>query len=43
MLKFGFDHETDVFVFCGLFWYHSILVTNREVTKRCLVLHGSEI
>ena len=43
MLRFGFDLETDVFGFCGVFWYHSNLVTNYEKTKRCLVLYGSEI
>ena len=40
---FGFDLETDVFGFCGVFWYHSNMVTNREGTKRCPVLYGSEI
>ena len=43
MLRFGFDLGTDVFGFCGVFWYHSNLVMNRERTKRCLVLYGSEI
>ena len=43
MLRFGFDPETDVFGFCGVFWYHTNSVTNREGTKRCLVLCGSEI
>ena len=43
MLRFGFDLETDVFEFCGVFWYHSNLVTNYEKTKRCLVLYESEI
>ena len=42
-LRFGFDPRTDVFGFCGVFWYHSNLVTNHEGTKRCLVLYGSEI
>ena len=40
---FGFDHGTDVFGFCGVFWYHMNLMTNREGTKRCPVLYGSEI
>ena len=43
VLRFGFDPETDVFRFCGVFWYHSNSVTNREGTKRCPVLYGSEI
>ena len=42
-LRFGFDTETDVFWFCGVFWYHNNLVTNREGTKRYPVLYGSEI
>ena len=42
-LRFGFDRRTNVFGFCGVFWYHSNLVMNREGTKRCLVLYGSEI
>ena len=37
-LRFGFDPGTDVFGFCGVFWYHSNSVTNREGTKRCPVL-----
>ena len=41
-LRFGFDPETDVFEFCGVFWYHSNSVMNREGTKMC-VLDGSEI
>ena len=40
---FGFDPETDICGFCGVFWYHSNLVMNREGTKRCLVLYESEI
>ena len=43
MLRFGFDPRTDVFGFCGVFWYHNNSVTNREGTKRCPVLYGSEI
>ena len=43
VLRFGFNPGTDVFRFCGVFWYHSNLVTNREGTKRCPVLYGSEI
>ena len=42
-LRFDFDPETDVFGFCGVFWYHSNSVTNREGIKRCLVLCGFEI
>ena len=42
-LRFGFDLETDVFGFCGVFWYHSNSVTNREGTKRCPVFCGFEI
>ena len=42
-LGFSFDPDTDVFKFCGVFWYHSNSVTNREGTKRCPVLCGSEI
>ena len=43
MLRFGFDPETDVIGFYGVFWYHSNSVMNREGTKRCPVLYGSEI
>ena len=43
MLRFGFDPGTDVFGFCGVFWYHNNSVTNREGTKRCPVLYESEI
>ena len=43
MLRFGFDPGTDVFRFCGMFWYHSNSVMNREGTKMCPVLYGSEI
>ena len=42
-MRFDFDPETDVFGFCGVFWYHSNSVMNREGTKRCHVLCGSEI
>ena len=41
--EFGFDPETNVFEFCGVFWYHNNSVTNRERTKRCPVLCRSEI
>ena len=41
--EFGFDPGTIVFGFCGVFWYHSNSVTNREGTKRCPVVYGSEI
>ena len=40
---FGFNPETDVFGFCVVFWYPNNSVTNREGTKRCPVLCGSEI
>ena len=43
VLRFGFDPGIDIFGFCGVFWYHSNSVTNREGTKRCPVLYGSEI
>ena len=43
MLRFGFAPGTDVFGFCGVFWYHNISVMNREGTKMCHVLYGSEI
>ena len=42
-LRFDCDPETNVFSFCDVFGYHNNLVTNREWTKRCLVLYGSEI
>ena len=42
-LRFGFDPGTDVFGFCSVFWYHNNSMTNREWTKRCPVLYGSEI
>ena len=42
-LRFSFDPGIDVFGFCGVFCYHSNSVTNREGTKRCPVLYGSEI
>ena len=38
-----FRSGTNVFEFCGVFWYHNNSVTNREVTKRCHVLYESEI
>ena len=43
VLRFGFDPETDVFGFCGVFWYPNNSVMNREGTKRCPVFYGSEI
>ena len=43
MLRFGFDPGTDVFGFCGVFWYHSNSVKTREWTKRCPVIYKSEI
>ena len=42
-LRFGFDLGTDVFGFCGVFWYHSNFMTNREGIKRCHVLNEFEI
>ena len=42
-LRFGFDLGTDVFGFCGVFWYHSNSMMNREGINKCLVLYGSEI
>ena len=42
-LRFGFDPGTDVFGFCGVFWYPNNSVTNREETKRCPVLCESEM
>ena len=41
-IRFGFDPGTDVFGFCGMFWYHSNSGTNRQGTKRCPILYGSE-
>ena len=43
VLRFGFDPRTDVYRVCGVFWYHSNSVTNREGNKRCLIVYGSEI
>ena len=43
MLRFGFDPGTDVFGFCGVFWYHNNKVMNREGTKRCPVFYWSKI
>ena len=43
MLRYGFDLETDIFGFCGVFWYHSNSVMNHEGTKRYPILYGSEI
>ena len=40
---FGFDPGTDVFGFCGVFWYLSNSMTNRKLTKKCPVLCGSKI
>ena len=42
-LRFSFDPGTDVFGFCGVFWYHSNSMTNRERIKMCHVLYVSEI
>ena len=43
VLRFSFDPKTDVFGFYNVFWYHSNSVTNREGTKRCPVVYGSEM
>ena len=44
MLRFVFFYPgTDVFGFCGVFWYLNNSVMNCEGTKRCNVLYGSEI
>ena len=43
MLRFGFDPGTNVFGFCGVFWYPNNSVTNCEGTKRCPILCESEI
>ena len=43
VLRFGFNPETDVFGFCGVFWYHNNSVTNHKGTKKCPVLYESEI
>ena len=40
MFRFGFDPRTEVFGFCGVFWYHSNSMMNRERTKKCPVLYG---
>ena len=42
-LRFGFDPRIDIFRFCGVFWYHSNSVTNREGTKKCPIVYGSDI
>ena len=39
-LRFGFDSETNVFGFCGVFWYYSNSVKNCKETKKCPVLCG---
>ena len=43
MLRFVFYIGTDVFEFCGVFWYQNNSVINHEGTKRCPVLYGFEI
>ena len=40
VLRFGFDPVTDVFGFCGVFWYPNNLVTNREGTRGVLFYVG---
>ena len=42
-LRFGFYPGTDVFGFYGVFLYHNNSMMNREGTKRCPILYGSEI
>ena len=42
-LRFDFNPGTNVFGFCGVFWYHNNSVTNREGAKKCHILYGSEI
>ena len=42
-MRFGLNPGTNVFGFCGVFWYHSNSVTNCEGTKRCPIVYGSEI
>ena len=39
----GFDPETDVYGFCDVSCDPNNSVMNREGTKRCPVLYGSEI
>ena len=50
VLMFGFDPRTNVFGCFCVFWYHCNLLMNgkkmvydREGTKRCPILYGSEI
>ena len=40
VLRFGFDPKTDVFEFCGVFWYSNNSVTNREGTRGVLFYVG---
>ena len=40
MLRFGFDPGTDVFGFCGVFWYPNNSVTKREWTRGALFYVG---
>ena len=40
---FGFYPGTNVFEFCGVFWYHNNSRKNREGTNKCPVVYGSEI
>ena len=37
VLKFGFDHGTNVFGFCCVFWYHSDSMTNgtKKMVRSC--------
>ena len=41
--RLSFNPETNVFEFCGVFWYYGNSMTNREGTKRYHVLYGFEI
>ena len=40
VLRFGFDPVTDVFGFCGVFWYPNNSMTNREGTRGVLFYVG---
>ena len=40
VLRYGFDPETDVFGFYGVFWYPNNSVTNCEGTKGILLYMG---
>ena len=40
MLRFGFDPETNVFGFYGVFWYPNNLVMNRKGTRGAMFYVG---